>query len=88
MSNEAYKEYILRHYHKCEQYPNHDNRYQTFKARPYDDAKYWWAYSHDKQTWYIVFDGKRQHTFNGTFESVVDIIEEENKKIKSKMIHW
>ena len=52
---ENYKGYKLNHYPKCEQHPAHDNRYQTFKARPYDDAEYYWAYTYDKENWCIIF---------------------------------
>ena len=49
-----YKDYKLNYYPKCEEYPMHDNRYQTFKARPYDDAEYYWAYTYDKENWKVV----------------------------------
>ena len=86
---ENYKGYELHYYPKCERYPTHDNRYTTFKARPYDDADYYWAYTYDKEHWNIVYKGKRMDgVFVGTFEEVVDLIEEKNKNIKQKMIHW
>ena len=85
---ENYKGYKLNYYPKCEQYPMHDNRYQTFKARPYDDADYYWAYTYDKENWKIIFKGKVVKEFNGTFEQVVDFIEEQNVNIKQKIIHW
>ena len=40
---EEYRGYKLNYYPKCDKYPTHDNRYQTFKARPYDDADYYWT---------------------------------------------
>ena len=85
---ENYKGYKLNYYPKCEQYPMHDNRYKTFKARPYDDAEYYWAYTYDKQHWVIVYNGRIiEKEFIGTFKEVVDIIEEKNKDIKQKIIH-
>ena len=84
-----YKGYKLNYYPKCEEYPKHDNRYQTYKARPYDDAKYYWAYTYDTKQWKIVYKGKCvDEKFVGTFEEVVDFIEEYNKDIKPKMVHW
>lgn len=83
-----YKGYKLNHYPKCEEYPTHDNRYQTFKARPYDDADYYWAYTYNKENWLIIFKGKIVRQFKGTFEEVVDFIEDKNKDIKPRMIHW
>lgn len=85
---ENYKGYELHYYPKCEQYPTHDNRYTTFKARPYDDAEYYWAYTYDKEHWVVVYKGKCvDKNFVGTFKEVVDIIEEQNKNIKPRMIH-
>lgn len=83
-----YKGYKLNYYPKCEQYPTHDNRYQTFKARPYDDADYYWAYSYDKESWKVIFKSKVIKQFKGTFEEVVDFIEDKNKDIKPCIIHW
>ena len=40
---EKYRGYELNYYPKCDRYPTHDNRYQTFKERPYDDAELFWA---------------------------------------------
>ena len=86
---EQYKGYTLNFYPQCDRYPAHDNRYQTFKARPYDDADYFWAYTYDKLHWKIVYKGKFvNENFVGTFEEVVDVIDERNEKIKAKMIHW
>lgn len=84
-----YRGYNLNFYPQCDRCPAHDNRYQTVKARPYDDAEYFWAYSYDKQHWRIVYKGKFvNENFVGTFEDVVDVIEERNEKIKAKMVHW
>ena len=83
-----YKGYKLNYYPKCEQYPAHDNRYQTFKARPYDDADYYWAYTYDKENWRVIFKGKMIKQFKGSFKEVVDYIEEKNKDIQSNIIHW
>lgn len=84
----TYKNYELHYYPKCEQYPTHDNRYTTFKARPYDDASYYWAYTYDKENWTVVYKGKVVKHFNGTFEQVVDLIEEQNKNITARIVHW
>lgn len=85
---EDYKGYKLNYYPKCEQYPAHDNRYQTFKARPYDDSDYYWAYTYDKENWKVILKGKMIKQFKGSFKEVVDFIEEKNKDIKSRIIHW
>ena len=85
---EKYKGYELNYYPKCEEYPTHDNSYQTFKARPYDEAEYYWAYSYDKENWIVVYNRKRVQKFVGTFEQVVDLIEEQNKTIKCRICHW
>lgn len=84
---EKYKGYELHYYPKCEQYPTHDNRYQIFKARSYDDGEYYGAYTYDKKNWKIAFKGKCVQEFVGNFEQVVDLIEKQNKLIKSKMMH-
>ncbi|MBQ2397135.1 MAG: hypothetical protein II304_08910 [Bacteroidales bacterium] len=85
----VYKGYALKYYPKCKQYPMHDNRYETKKARPYDSAEYYWAYTYDKKHWCVVYNKKRvNNNFAGTFEEVVDFIEEKNKNIKQKIIHW
>ena len=85
---DKYKGYELNYYPKCEEYPTHDNRYQTFKARPYDEAEYYWAYSYDKENWIVVYNRKIVQKFVGTFEQVVDLIEEHNKDIKCRICHW
>ena len=83
-----YKNYKLNYYPKCEEHPTHDNRYQIFKARPYDDAEYYWAYTYDKKNWKVVFQRRIVERVIGTFEEVVDLIEDKNKYIKPKIIHW
>lgn len=91
MENEEklnYKGYGLNYYPKTKEYPMHDNRYQTFKARPYDDAKYYWAYTYDKENWIICYHTKKVSTFSGTFEEVVDFIESKNKNIKPKICRF
>lgn len=85
---EGYKGYTLNYYPKCEQYPTHDNRYTTFKARPYDDAEYYWAYTYDKKHWKVVFKRRVVKELSGTFEQAVDFIEEYNKDIKQRIVHW
>lgn len=85
---DGYKGYKLNYYPKSEEYPMHNNLYQTFKPRPYDDAEYYWAYTYDKKNWKIIFKGKIIEQFSGTFEQVVDIIEDKNKDIEQKIIHW
>ena len=85
---EKYKGYELYYYPKDEDHPVWDNRYQTFKARPYDEAEYYWAYSYDKENWIVVYNRKRVQKFIGTFEQVVDLIEEQNKDIECRMCHW
>lgn len=85
---ENYNGYELRYYHKCKKYPSHDNRYQTFKARPYDDAEYYWAYTYDKENWVVVYNCKVVvKNFVGSFENVIDFIEEKNKVIKVRISH-
>lgn len=87
-TKESYKGYELKFYPKCEEYPSHDNRYQTFKARPYDEADYYWAYTYDKESWIISYKGTVViENFVGTFENVVDFIEEKNQNIKPKISH-
>lgn len=84
---ENYKGYKLNYYPKSE-HAAWDNRYQTFKARPYDDADYYWAYTYDKESWTIVYKGKVVQRLNGSFEMVVDLIEDQNKNIKQQIVHW
>lgn len=80
---ENYNGYELRYY------PAHDNRYQTFKARPYDNAEYYWAYTYDKENWVVAYNCKVVvKKFVGSFENVIDFIEEKNKNIKERISHW
>ena len=86
---EKYNGYELHLYPKCEQYPEHDNCYSTFKSRPYDDSDYYWAYTYDKKHWKIVYRGKCvDNNFVGTFEDVIDFIEEKNKNINQRIVHF
>lgn len=73
-----YKNYEL----KCD-----GNKYYTFKARPYDDAEYYWAYTYDKKHWAIVYNGRQAMTIESTFERVVDILERHNQNIKPIMCY-
>ena len=89
MSNEpSYKKHTLRHYPKSDQHPNWDGKYIPKKPRPYDDAEYWWAYSYDMLNWYVIFKGECRKELQGTFEEIVDLLEEINKNIKPKIYHW
>lgn len=81
-----YKGYKLNFYSSKEN-PRWDDRYQTFKPRPYDDGDYYWAYSYDKNNWIIVYKGKRVNAQKGSFEDIIDFIEEKNKEIKPRMIY-
>lgn len=73
-----YKGYILRESNSLK-YP--------FKARPYDDADYYYAKSVDGVHWIIGYKGKCHMNMNGNFEDVVDLLERLNKNIKPKMSH-
>lgn len=84
---EKYKGYKLEYYPKCKEYPKHNNKYQVEKQRPYDDSEYFWAYSYDKENWIIVYNGKTTRKFIGTFEQIVDLLEEQNQFIESKLLH-
>ncbi len=86
-NKETHKGYSLNFYPKCDMYPKHDNKYQLFKPRPYDDADYYNAYSYDKMNWTIIYKGKKVQQFAGTFEEVVDLVEERNKNIRARIIH-
>ena len=58
-----------------------------FKARPYDDADYYYANSTDGTYWTIGYKGKRHSNINGQFEDVVNLLESLNKDIRPKMCH-
>lgn len=84
---ENYKGYKLWYYPKCNAYPNHDNRYQVCKSGSYDDAEYYWAYSYNKKNWTVIYKGRRVEQFTGTFEQVVDLLEKQNRTIKSILVY-
>ncbi len=76
---DEYKRYSLR---------SVDGKYYPFKARPYDDAEYYFATSYDNcKTWTIGYNGHPVDIFEGDFYAVVDRLEELNKNIKPKIIH-
>lgn len=61
-----------------------DEKFQTFKARPYDDAEYYWALTDDKLHWNIIYNGKNIIKLIGTFEQIVNELERYNSKISKK----
>ena len=62
--------------------------FYPFKARPYDDANYFYALSRDSgNTWVIAFDGKRHTTITGDWKKAVDLLEKLNKDIKPRICH-
>lgn len=73
-----YKNYILREANGV-QYP--------FKPRPYDNADYYYAKSYDGSLWIIGYKGKKYSEFKGSFEDVVDYLENLNTYIKPKMCY-
>lgn len=75
----TYKGYIL-----CERT---DNKFQTYKSRPYDDADYYWARTEDKLHWDIIYKGRKRYEWVGTFEQIIDELENFNSKISAKIIH-
>ena len=65
----------------------------VYESDSIEDVLVWflnnWAYTYDKKHWCVVYNGKCvNRNFIGTFEEVVDFIEEKNKNIKPKMVHW
>lgn len=59
-----------------------------FKARPYDDADYYYAVSQDGgNSWIVAHCGKRIKTVCCDFCGVVDTLEELNANIKPRMCH-
>lgn len=78
MTKQEYKGYEL-HESNGIQYP--------FKARPYDDADYYYAQSTNGIFWRIGYKGRLQRIINGTFEQVVDVLEDLNKNIEPKMLY-
>lgn len=59
-----------------------------FKARPYDDASYYYALSRDGgKNWIIAIDGKQHFVIKGDWKKAVDWLETLNAKIKPRMCH-
>ena len=75
---EKYKGYHLR---------EHNGKLYPFKARPYDDANYYYAVSENGESWVIAYNGKRIKTAYCDFFGVVDILEDLNANIKPIMCH-
>lgn len=73
-----YKGYILR---------NNGKWYYPFKARPYDDADYYYAKSEDGENWNVYYKQKFHSSFKGVFQDIVEYLEKCNKKIKPRLIH-
>lgn len=68
--------------------PIWDDKYILRKIAPYDDSEYYWAYTYDKKTWYVVFERKRLHTFDNKSENeMIDILEGYNRNIKQRICH-
>lgn len=61
--------------------------YHPFKARPYDDADYYYAKSTNGTQWTIGYKGKHHMSIRGHFHDVVDLLEKLNKDIKPRMCH-
>ena len=80
------KSYSLHFYPKTDN-PRWDDRYQLRKIAPYDEAKYYWAYSYDKANWYIIYDGKSVFSTTGKTEEIIDLLEQHNQKIKPRICH-
>ena len=84
MNNHSYS---LRFYPKSEN-PRWDNRYQLRKISPYDEAKYYWAYSHNKTDWHVIYNGHMVCSIdNKTENEMMDMLEQYNHKIKSRICH-
>lgn len=64
-----------------------DGRLQTSKARPYDDADYYWAITNDKTHQNIIYKGETCYEWVGSFEEVVDWLEMLNSKITPQITH-
>ena len=80
----SYNGYTLRFYAAADN-KVWDDRYQINKARPYDEADYYGAFSYDKKVWKITYKNKVIEEMPGTFENVVDYIESRNKSIKPQI---
>lgn len=74
-------------YRGYELHDRNDGKFQTSKARPYDDAEYYWALTNDKLHWNIIYKGKNRYEWAGTFEQIVDELENYNSKISARIIH-
>lgn len=74
-----YKGYKLRKANDGSVYP--------FKARPYDEANYYYAKSLDEQHWTIGHKGKPHSEVIGSFQDIVDRLEDLNKDIRPQMCH-
>lgn len=74
-----YKGYKLRKANDGSVYP--------FKARPYDEANYYYAKSSDEQHWTIGYIGKKYCEVIGSFQDVVDKLEDLNKDIHPQICH-
>ena len=84
MSNKSYR---LCFYPKSE-HPRWDNRYQLRKISPYDEAEYYWAYSYDKTNWLVIYKGRTVFSVDHkTEDEMIDILEEYNHKIKTRIGH-
>ena len=100
---EEYRGYKLNYYPKCDRYPTHDNRYQTFKARPYDDADYAWAACNGRTVNYyrnnrkiaskpvIPYDPEDYEEYREYIDELVDSVcmtlLEYNRDVEPRMIH-
>ena len=81
------KLYSLRFYPESEN-PRWDNRYQLRKISPYDESKYYWAYSYNKTDWHVIYNGHTVFSLdNKTENEMIDILEQYNHKIKSRICH-
>ena len=71
-------------------YELHENNgiLYPFKARPYDDADYYYAISRDGgKHWVIAFRGKQCVFVTGDWKKAVNWLETLNAKIKPKMLY-
>lgn len=79
---DTYKGYKLREIHSSKQ-----DKFQISKARPYDDAEYYWGFSYDQKNWTIIYKGQVIDHILGSFREAVDMIENQNKEIEPIMCH-
>ena len=64
--------------------------YTVNQHRPYDDAEYYWALSHDGRNWQIILNRRIQNNFISEFKDFVSVakyIVSLSKDIKQKMMH-